>query len=151
MKKIAYILGAVVLTAGSVSAMSSFADASTQAALAQSLVNAAKSTEAADRAKGVTDDSKIIADIAAAAAAQAQGAIDAGTSNADINAAMNQAMNTAGLTTDQAQGLGAANGELASLESSRPGGVATGTGGGGGNVTPPAPPPPAAAGAGYVG
>ena len=151
MKKIAYILGAVVLATGSVSAVSSFADAATQNALASALVNAAKAAEAQDRAKGLTDDSKIAADVAASVASQLQAAIDSGTSNADLQGALTQAMNSGGLSADQSSGLSSANSQLASLESSKPGGVGAGTGGGGGAAaTPPAPPPPAAAGSGYV-
>jgi len=152
MKKIAYILGAVVLAAGSVSAVSSFADASVQAALASTLVSTAKGVEAQDRANGVTDESKIAADIQAALAGQIQAAVAANDSDADIQAAVTQAMNTSGLSAAQASGLAGANGQLASLEGSKPGGVGAGTGGGStAAASPPAPPPPAAAGSGYTG
>ena len=149
MKKIAYILGAVVLAAGSFTAVSSFADAAAQSALANSLVSQAKATGTADAGKS---DSAVESDVASSIAALVQQAINAGTSNADIQAAVTEAMNDASLTRPEAAGIGAVNGELAQLEGNKPGGVGAGTGGGGGGgAAIPAPPPPAAAGSGYVG
>lgn len=153
MKKIAFILGAVVLTAGSVTAASSFADASTASALATSLVSQAKATGGADAGK---TDNLVETDVAAAVTALIQQAVAAGTSNADIQAAVTEAMNDKTLTAPEAAGIGAVNAELASLEANGPGGVRGivrgGTGGGNGPAAnPPSPPPPALAGSGYRG
>ena len=151
MKKIAYILGAVVLATGSVSAVASFAQDATANALSTNIVNAAKATEATDRSNGVTDPSKLASDVAAAVAAAVQAGIDAGDSNAEISAAMTEAENTPGLSSAVSAGLTSANTQVASLETNRPAAQGTAGTGGGGAATPPSPPPPAAAGSGYTG
>lgn len=148
MKKIAYILGAVVLTTGSFTAAAAFADAGTVSALQSSLVSQAKATGSQDAGKTAA---QIETDVAAAVTALIQQAVQAGDSNADIQAAINNAASDPSLTQPEAAGIQAVNAELAQLEKQTPGGFA-GTGGGAAPaVAPPAPPPPALAGTGYTG
>ena len=150
MKKIAYILGAVVLATGSVSAVASFAQDATANALSTNIVNAAKGAEATDRAKGITDPTTLASDVAAAVAAAVQAGIDAGDTNAEISAAMTEAENTSGLSSAVSAGLTQANTQVASLESNRPasqGGTSPSSTAG---ATAPVPPVPSATGSTYT-
>lgn len=121
--------------------------------MAASLASQAKSVEAGERQKGVTDDSKISADIATNIAGLIQSFVQSGASSANINAALSKALSDSGLSPDAAAALNTVNGELASLESKGPGSIGRGGQNGqgqnnnGGN--PPSPPPPGEAGSGY--
>jgi hypothetical protein len=155
MKKFAPIAGALLLATTSLSAASAFAAATPSVqAMVATLAGQAKSIEAAERRKGVTDDSKISAAIAANAAGLIQSFVQAGASSTNISAALAQVLASGSLSPDAAAGLGTVNSELASLEGSGPAAIGrggqNGQGQNGGNQ-PPAPPPPAQAGSGYRG
>jgi len=141
MKKIAYILGAVILATGSASAVSSFADATSTAA---SIVSTAQSAEDAAR-KSTSDDATIISSISDSVTSLIIGDLSSGVSPEEINAAMVKAMNNPSLTKDQAAALGVVNSQLAQLEKEHP----ASTGGGGGTV--PTPGTPSVPAPGYIG
>jgi len=155
MKKIAYILGAVVLATGSVSAVTSFAQTvneSNVSTLTSSLLTNGAAKEASVRQGGETVDQKIVDAISLTIESEVENAVANGDTSAEIQAAMTRAMNATGLSPDLAQALGDVNRNLAQYETPKTGGVGAGTGGGGGGTTSaPTPPPPSGSGSGYTG
>jgi hypothetical protein len=143
MKKIAYILGAVILATGTMSAAAAFADANSTAA---SIVSTAQSAEDAAR-KNTQDDATIISTISDSITSLIISDLSSGVSPEEINAAMVRAMNNPNLTKDQAAALGVVNNSLAQLEKDHQPGSAGGGGGGG----VPVPANPSVPAPGYIG